>query len=322
MLQYIVILLDDTCPSFCHYDVERSERYLMPLETLKEGIRWSMKENLMIQFVFPDYSLPEKYIEAIESIDHFKFYPSLSSTSDEAEVLIYNGVSEILLKDELPFKVSVLRLAKAELFENYEAIKELFTKVPKLNLIITDVDTFGKEDFDRYKTILTMFADALAVQICADEQVQLNVLTDRMLLCSINECGAGSSSITLAPDGKFYICPAFYQSPKESETALEKTFAVGSLTGGLNIKNKQLYDIDHAILCRNCDAYQCRRCVWLNRKTTWEVNTPSHEQCVVAHLERNTSRYLIEKIKEVRPDVPVKEIKEVDYLDPFDILKI
>lgn len=52
MLQYLVILLDDTSVSFCHYSNPIKERRLMPLDILKKGILWAMKENLMIQFVF------------------------------------------------------------------------------------------------------------------------------------------------------------------------------------------------------------------------------------------------------------------------------
>jgi CXXX repeat peptide maturase len=94
---------------------------------------------------------------------------------------------------------------------------------------------------------------------------------------------------------------------------------VGDLTTDLNIKNKQLYKIEYAPLCRICDAYQCKRCVWLNRKTTMEVNTPSHEQCVVAHLERNASRELLSELKPLYTEFPFKEIEKINYLDPFDI---
>ena len=55
MIQYIVILLDDTSVSFCHYSVERHEHRLIPLQTLRAGILYAMKENLNVQFVYPDY---------------------------------------------------------------------------------------------------------------------------------------------------------------------------------------------------------------------------------------------------------------------------
>ena len=56
----------------------------------------------------------------------------------------------------------------------------------------------------------------------------------------------------------------------------------------------------------------------MNRRTTLEVNTPSHEQCVVAHIERNASRRLLESIREVGTFMPDRDIPEIDYLDPFE----
>ena len=95
--------------------------------------------------------------------------------------------------------------------------------------------------------------------------------------------------------------------------------SIGDVKHGLDIKNPQLYKLDHAPLCSRCDAYQCKRCIWLNRKMTYEVNTPSHEQCVMAHLERNASRYLLNAIRKYGAFLPEKEeIKEITYLDPFD----
>ena len=66
MLQYLVILLDDTSVSYCHYDNRKSEHRLISLENLKEGILFAMKENLMLQFVYPHYELPQAYKNAAE----------------------------------------------------------------------------------------------------------------------------------------------------------------------------------------------------------------------------------------------------------------
>jgi len=51
------------------------------------------------------------------------------------------------------------------------------------------------------------------------------------------------------------------------------TTAVGDLRTGLAIANQQLYRLDHAPICRVCDAYHCRRCVWMNDRLTGDVNT-------------------------------------------------
>jgi len=88
----------------------------------------------------------------------------------------------------------------------------------------------------------------------------------------------------------------------------------------LNIRNQQLYKLEFAPICRNCDAFQCKRCIYLNRKTTLEVNTPSHEQCVVSHLERNSSEELLDAVKILIPQLSTQSIDKIDYLDPFENL--
>jgi len=43
MLTHLIILLDDTSVSYCHYDVTKTERRLIELDVLKKGIVWGMK---------------------------------------------------------------------------------------------------------------------------------------------------------------------------------------------------------------------------------------------------------------------------------------
>lgn len=312
MIQYLVILLDDTSVSFCHYGNAKATRRLMPLETLKAGILYGMKENLNIQFVYPAYALPEAYDAAIESIDHVKIKPV--GTPEGADVLVMNGWKECEGVEAGAGVSCVLRLPKAEWFGQAGRVAALLEKTERLNVVLTDVETFTEDDFKAYEASLSELSGLLANAYVNGRTPQLNLLTDRMMLEKMNNCGAGDTNITLAPDGKFYVCPAFYQA--------EGGYAIGSLAEGLEIKNAQLYRLDHAPLCRHCDAYQCRRCIWLNRKTTLEVNTPGHEQCVAAHLERNASRQLLLEIRKHGAFLPDKrEIREIDYLDPFDVRK-
>jgi CXXX repeat peptide maturase len=139
----------------------------------------------------------------------------------------------------------------------------------------------------------------------------------------MHNCEAGIGNITIAPNGKFYLCPAFYYdektgvSNKMNHKTKDASRSVGDLENGLCIPNKQLLELDHAPLCRNCDAYHCNRCIWLNQKLTWDNNTPSHQQCVIAHLERNAARDISAKLSKAGYNLP--EIKEINYIDPFDV---
>ncbi len=302
MLQYLIILLDDTSISFCHYENSKSERQIISLDALRQGIRFGMMENLMIQFVYPDYELPQEYADVIESIDHSKIKP----VCPEADVVVMKGISDVM--SDAPI---VVRISKKELVEHVDALMKLMDKASRINILLTDVATFSDDDFDDYNIVLEKLSKKIEKMYVAGKSPQLNLLTDRIMLKDMNNCGAGDTMITLAPNGKFYICPGFYYD--------DESDCIGDLENGLDIKNRQLYRLDHAPICSHCDTYQCKRCVWLNRKTTLEVNTPSHEQCVLAHLERNASRLLLQNIRKHGTFLPEQEdIKEIDYLDPFD----
>ena len=328
MLQYLVILLDDISVAYCHAYNPLKERYLIPIEALKKGILFGMKQNLMIQYVFPDYALPKEYAEVIESIDNVKIYPMgcrpVTGISDDGE-------TDVQVANVVPEKVEamnlVLRLAFSEMLANKDAIAKLFASGARINLCITDVEQFTDEQIEAYKQVLNEWNTALLDLYKQSQSPQFNLLTDRMMLEKMHNCEAGVSNITLAPNGKFYLCPAFYY---DEQTNVDNQLnhhqptsdnAVGDLENGLDIPNPQLLKLDHAPLCRNCDAYQCRRCIWLNRKLTWDNNTPSHQQCVMAHIERNASRDLLNDIRKVGEFMPNINIKEINYLDPFEVRK-
>ena len=148
MIQYLVILLDDTSVSFCHYGNAKATRRLMPLETLKAGILYGMKENLNIQFVYPAYALPEAYDAAIESIDHVKIKPV--GTPEGADVLVMNGWKECEGVEAGAGVSCVLRLPKAEWFGQAGRVAALLEKTERLNVVLTDVETFTEDDFKAY----------------------------------------------------------------------------------------------------------------------------------------------------------------------------
>lgn len=315
MLKYLVVLLDDTSVSYCHYENQKKERKLIALDDLRAGILFAMKQNLMIQLVYPDYELPQEYKNAIHSIDHANIVPA--SLTKDADVVVVDGLIDENPEEYRGASAVVFRVQKDELYANYKRLIPFLEKLERLNVVITDVETFSDDDLQTYQALLSDLSEVVESEYTKGHAVQFNLLTDRMMLSAMNNCNAGDENITLAPDGKFYVCPAFYQA--ETATTIEvKVQCIGDLKSGLDVRNPQLYKLSHAPICRNCDAYQCKRCVWLNRKMTLEVNTPSHEQCIVAHTERNVSRNLLQNIRKQGVFMPEIEIKEIAYLDPFE----
>lgn len=307
MLKYLIVILDDKSVSFCHYETGATESKLMSLDDLKKAVKFGMKENLGIQFVYPDYPLPQEYLEAIDSVAHV----NIASKPENPDDICIANISTIGTFPSC--KTLTLRGSIKDFSSNAEWIEQNWTKFERLNLVLTDLESIKEEDTVTYKNFLEGLSDTY-IKISKEGKTlpQINVLTDRLSLESMNNCNAGAESITFAPDGNFYICPAFYYDGEECLKARQ---------GTPEIPNKHLFELEYAPICRKCDAFQCHRCVWMNRKKTLEVNTPGHIQCVLSHLERNASRRLLEELKKAGCQADYKEIKEIDYLDPFDIIK-
>lgn len=308
MLKYLLVILDDTSVSFCHYENNRSENRLIPLDDLKDGLLWAMKENLMVQFVYPSYSLPKEYAEVIDTVDHI----DIISDSHNGDVVIFNGIDSIRKINNTSTENIILRLNREDMFKCVDNLVELINNRKSIRIIITDIASFDKTDYQAYKLALSKLSQSVEKIITSGDIIQMNLVTDRMQLVEMNNCNAGVESITLAPDGKFYVCPAFYY---------DELHDVGSPINGLSIPNRHLFKLEYAPICKSCDAYHCKRCVWLNQKTTLEVNTPSHEQCVVSHLERNESMRLLNYLKQKGKISTAITIPEIDYLDPFEKIK-
>lgn len=322
MIQYLVIQLDDTSVSYCHYENRSTQAKLISLDDLKKGILFAMKENLTIQFLYPSYILPKEYKEEIDTIDHCDIVPIRCEDVDlraNASILVIDKWKDVTSFGFTEDMVVVIRTSKRDLFDNSKAIKDVLGKVQRLNIVISDVETFCEDDFEIYKNVLDDLSNVIEHLYIDGKSPQLNLLTDRLMLDKMNNCNAGYENITLAPDGKFYVCPAFYhESPNEDFGLGKSKFSIGDLENGIHIENAHLYQLDHAPLCRKCDAYQCKRCIWLNRKMTYEINTPSHEQCVIAHLERNASRKILYNVRKFGVFQPNMEIRELSYLDPYE----
>lgn len=313
MTNHLIIVLDDSSPSYCHYENLATSR-LISLSDLKAGILYAMKENLSIQFILPDYMLPQEYWETMNEIDSTIYVSSTcedSFAADNANVIILNNWSSPANYHFSNDKIYVLRTSRKDFYDRVNSLKDMAEKADRLNVIITNPEGFSESEIVKYEKTLDKLSQIILEEFQKGHSIQVNLLTDRILLDKMNNCNAGVENITLMPDGKFYACPAFYY---------DKERPIGSLRNGINIVNPQLYMLAYAPICSVCDAYHCKRCAWLNHKLTHEKNTPSKEQCLMAHIERKASRKLLADIRKHGMIVQGGEIPELDYMDPLEKL--
>ncbi|WP_302603125.1 CXXX repeat peptide maturase [Bacteroides caecimuris] len=305
MLKYMIIQLCDSSVSYCHY-LPSVDKRLISLATLEQGILWSVKQGIDIQVLYPKYCLPIKYVQLLAKHPHVKITPEGFEDSDVVALDDWNSVIESSSTITHP---AVLHSKYQEFITHHKQLGEKLSKFTRLNIVFSDIYVFSDSNIPEYEKALKYISDCILESYRNGHEVQLNLLTDRIMLSAMNNCNAGVETISLAPDGRFYPCPAFYLSYLDS---------TGNPVDGIKIPNSQLYKLENAPICRHCDAFHCKRCVMLNKQLTSEVNTPSHQQCVMAHIERKVSKQLIEQIREYGNFALDVQIPEIDYIDPFE----
>lgn len=313
MLQYLIVILENQAPSFCHYDSVGHDNILIDLNKLKDVVFFAQKENLSVNFIIGENTLPPEYEEVMGSVRHISLVSINNKKANEQNICILDSSVNTAKLKEQKYDNYILRLKKTDLPNLSNIVIALGDSYTRLNVINIDIDKYNEKDFKEYKNQIEKINNYILSQINSPSIPQINTLTDRILLNEMHNCNAGVTHLTVAPNGKFYICPAFYYENVND--------SVGDLYQGLFIPNKHLYTLEYAPICKQCDAYQCKRCVYLNRKTTLEVNTPSREQCLLSHIEREGSSVFLKNGGKSIPSFSTIEIKDLNYCDPFELFE-
>jgi len=319
MLEQIILILDRGAVSFCHYDnaaYRAGFSETMTRDVLASIVDYAGTNGLMLNVLFPDKPLPDGHLHLLEGVRHVKIVPfRLRKTYPESvPVLDWDSSGQADGPPGANIDNVIVRLSGPQLPELRRVLRYLKGSARRINVTLTALQHLSDHNLQEYEHQLSEIVRLVAGWYVEGNMIELNFLSDRLFLRAMKNCDAGIRHITFAPDGKFYICPGFYHSSSPSD--------VGSLQSGIRIPNQELLELSHAPICSRCDAYHCRRCVYLNKLTTRELNTPSRQQCVASHLERNASRRLVRRLKPSLTNFQeLSDVPEIDYLDPLDQLR-
>ncbi len=311
MLTHLLVLVDGSAPSFCHYGHDRRITELMPLAVLERTVAFAHDRRLALTYVPGREELPPEYRAVMDNTAHAAIVPAgLAGRYPDAILVVdadgNDGSAGGAAGERRQF---ILRLPRHRLAAMADLVRDCLGRASRLNVYLGDIERYTAADIEEYGRQLELAAGYVAAVYRQGSLPEVNIFSDRMLLSAMNNCDAGVVHLTAAPDGKLYICPGFYYDGEQP---------AGSLEDGITLANRQLLTLANAPICSCCDAFHCKRCVYLNNKLTLEWNTPSREQCVLAHLERNAARLLLDRLGSVPPFSRLRAIPAVDYLDPFD----
>lgn len=312
-MKSLVVLLDESAPSFCYYTAPaNAPPRRMSRATFERVLDFVDAHRLTLQLVC-GRDEPESFIsELVGQRPYMRYLPADNAGQMPDDVLIVDGTSwNVLAKGSDRHPLCVLRVQKDELEQLPETWERLSDHAYRVVLVMSGLDRYDQSDLDRYEMVLLDVRQRLAAKYlrgCAEE---LNVLSDRFGLDAPSDCAAGIDHLTVTPSGELHICPGF---------ALDGEPPVGSLSEGWRIPNQQLLERSRAPICVSCDAFHCRRCVYMNRRTTLELNTPPWQVCRVAHTEREASRVMLSSLHQRRCMEQIRPIAPLDYVDPLDWL--
>lgn len=290
-LQFITS--DDITPHCCYETKKEQPISIMSEEIMKKGIAFS-DENDMIPIFLTNELHSENCISGEQSI------------LDKVDMPVYRNEN---ILNNISAPNCILLMTKNDIDNLCQNVLSLFKSSTRVNLVIQDLDEWDKDDLAKYQFELEAIAlEIIAIANKIQEIPEINVLTDIFDLKSMSNCDAGIKSYTLAPNGKFYLCPAFYfDNPNNS---------IGSLEEGININNPELLMLSKAPICNACDAFHCQRCKYLNQKLTGEYNTPSSIQCNISHIERRVSFNIQKEL--IKNGFQFDNILQaIDYIDPL-----
>jgi len=305
--KYLYFLTDSNTEGHCYDPTKSDETQIMSDEIFQKGMEFA-KNN--------DYQpvMLGKSMEGYHCITDADDYDSAHKTTMHMYNMDDNFDKNAINKNNFILKVQMSQLKNLPPLVEY-LMQNLNGRI-NINVHLVDIDKYDDSTMKQYEKVLSNLSNILYNDIVSgNNRIRINILSILLKAKRMQNCNAGDKSITLAPNGELYICPAFYYDKKFNP--------IGNLEDGLNPDYehyKKYCSLEKSPLCSKCDCYQCKRCVYKNKTLTTEYNIPSENQCLISHLERTAASKLLNMLKQKNiegySDI---SIKPIDYKDPIEL---
>jgi CXXX repeat peptide maturase len=319
MISHLVVLVDRAATSFCYYDnpsFDSDDRELISPSVLEDVVNYATQHALSVNFVYGRDPLPDAHERLIDQVPHVKLVP-LALLSRYADAAVVLNSADLGTASTMPDDIGrnvVLRVDAPDVALLPEFVSRLDGKYGRLTLILRRLGEASDDQLEAYGSALNDVGKTLVEKYLSNSAVELNAISDRLMLSRMRNCNPGIEHFTVSHEGGCYLCPAFcYTNDQE--------YLGGGIPAGPTWTNRRLLSIESSPICRICDAWHCKRCLFLNKKSTLEINTPSRQQCVASHRERDVSRQVREwLVARDRAFGVFQFISHSSTLDPFERL--
>ncbi|WP_242656478.1 radical SAM peptide maturase, CXXX-repeat target family [Ruminiclostridium hungatei] len=298
--KYMQFITSDNITPHCSYRNTKGTGNLMSQATYEKGMEFCLKNGFIPVLLGRPPFMKDELPDNCLSIEDAQSGANTSIAVHDNTAAASSGTSAI----------SILIVNRENLERLYDFAASLYFQYRRVNLVLEDIEHWSDKETESYSRQLDKLLPFIAGTYKKGDPFELSVLSDIWELNTMRNCEAGQSSFALAPNGRIYLCPAFYFEDEDNYA--------GTPEQGIHMKNPQLMELCNAPICSACDVYSCRRCKQLNIKLTGEINTPSRIQCLVSHIERNKSMELQKLLMENSQAKFDNLLKAIDYIDPLD----
>lgn len=306
----LLFLLNDKYESGCsYYNNQSKKNKVMEKETILEGLKYAEKNFLHPIFIHgkedTGYLLDDYEEIEIMHLIPIELYLKGYHFWEYQIIVEFKNIKlceKITEQDSIIFNIS-----EKNINELFLCVEYLLKKSKRINV---NIQNMSKEfDIQIYEKELKKCAEKI-IEIYQITGVlkEINILTDVMFINNHESCGAGDKQYTLAPNGKLYICPAFYSEGLKS---------CGNMKEGIHIRDERLYKEQYMPLCNKCKAYQCENCKYINKIYTNEINVSPSFQCKKANIEKNIAALLRQALNLEK----IQNVKTNSIVDPIEYYK-
>ncbi|EKO1913383.1 radical SAM peptide maturase, CXXX-repeat target family [Clostridium botulinum] len=309
--KHLYMMVSDSIEEHCNYISSSQSNEIMSQKTLYDGYKFAYN-NFFKPIIMHSKNLDiEKNLNFRFPLEKINIYGT--NYNNEINFDIEKDIQVITQSDinKCSNLTNIIFVVEENDLQNLASnISILLENVDRINL---NIKYSNKFNLTMYKEQLNSIVDILLEYFKKGIIKEINVITDTLYIKKMDNCEFGENNFALGPNGKIYICPAFYFEDKNS--------FIGSLEEGINLKDENLFKFKNAPICKNCDNYQCNRCVFFNRKYTNEFNIPSSLQCRISSIERNASILFREKALKKNINIgTVRELNRLPYEDPIAVI--
>ena len=261
--QTLLIYLGNSSKSYCYYKKNVKKKKVMDFNLINKAIELAEKNHINIMF-FGKNPTNQIYRSIVDNV----------SDCGKSDILIHDGT----IHKNFNNNIHILNIDRNEINSLFNYVAELLQsgiRPIRINISVKDLSMWTDNHLLNYKSELEKVAKFIFHN---QHIIQINVLNSYKNK-KVADCGCGVNNVTLAPNGKIYLCPGFYETMEEKY--------IGDIDTIQEVFEQLNFNIESSPTCKSCNNYSCKRCLLINKEVTNEYKIGADIQCKKSKIEQD-----------------------------------